>query len=180
MIRYFKILLLLLMLLPVSLSAYAQSGPVGEYDVKAAFLYNFGRYTEWPSSAFANPSSTFQLCVLGSSPFGNHLNSILSGKRINGHPIHILYGNDPSEMTACHLAFISASLKGQHDEILGTFRGLPMLTVSETWGFTQKGGIINFLVVEGKVRFVINVTAARKADLKISSQLLKLAVIANN
>jgi hypothetical protein len=143
-----------------------------EYAVKAAFLYNFTKFVEWPDSAF--PDGTLRLCVLGENPFGKTLQTV-AGEEVAGHKLTVLSTEKLSDPAGCQVLFISQSERERMPRILADLRDLPVLTVSDTGGFIDHGGIINFTLERGKVRFEINQEAAERAGIKISSKLLRLA-----
>ncbi len=154
----------------------AETKPSPEYLIKAAFLFNFAKFVEWPANAFKDDLSPMNLCILGTDPFGSALDT-LKDKTIKGRPFKIKRANRADDIEACHILFISASEKGNLKQILDAVRNSNTLTISEIEGFAQMGGIINFIVVNQKVHFEINPAAAERSRLKISSQLLKLAKI---
>jgi hypothetical protein len=154
----------------------AEAKPSPEYLIKAAFLFNFAKFVEWPADAFKDDLSPINLCILGIDPFGPALD-ILKDKKVKGRPLRIKRVHKVDDIEACHILFISASEKENLKQILYALRNLSTLTVSEIEGFAQMGGIINFIIVNKKVHFEINTDAAEQSRLKISSQLLKLAKI---
>ncbi len=158
-------------------TAGAQSEPPGEYQVKAAFLYNFAKFVEWPAEAFADASAAIHLCVVGEDPFGESLEQIVRGKAIQGRPLAIMRLKSDQDPRTCQILFISSSEKQRFGQILARLRESSVLTVGETQHFAQLGGIINFVLEESKVRFEINANAAERARLKISAKLLSLARI---
>jgi hypothetical protein len=146
-----------------------------EYQVKAAFLYNFAKFVEWPQEAFAQPDAPIVLGVLGEEPFGGALDQVIKGKAVNGHPLAIKRLKWGGKLRECHILFICASERKRLPAIFEQIKGAGILTVGETEAFTQQGGIINFTLVDNKVRFEINTDMAEQARLKISSRLLALA-----
>jgi hypothetical protein len=158
-------------------SAYESEVPQ-EYLIKAAFLYNFAKFVEWPANAFTHESDPIILCILGTDPFGNALDSI-EGKMINNRKLEIKRCETVEEAKNCHILFVSSSKKTSVPQILNAFKNLAVMTVGDMEDFGRLGGIINFIIVENKVRFEINLDSAQKAGLKISSKLLKLAIIVN-
>lgn len=148
-----------------------------EYQIKAAFIYNFARFVEWPAEAFASTNSPMVIGVLGKNVFEDSLERTIDGKAIKGHPLQFKAFNSPEEATNCHVLFISTSEKNRLPKILARLQGTSILTVTEnTDTFTANGGMINLVIVEDKVRFQINNDAAKKSGLIISSKLLSLAV----
>jgi hypothetical protein len=154
----------------------AESKQYQEYLIKAAFLYNFTKFVDWPSESFQNGTAPFKLYILGDDPFGEALDTIRD-KTVKGRRLVVKHVKRMEEIEGAHLLFISASEKGRVNQILQSLRKTPVLTISETERFGQMGGIINFITVENKVQFEINSEQAQQNKLKISSQLLKLARI---
>ncbi len=165
-----SLLLVALLVLCVPVSVPAAEYLQAEYRVKAAFLYNFARFTSWPE----HTSSVFKLCVLGDDPFGEALDALI-GKTVHGEVLTISRLVHPSELDGCELVYISTSHTDNLDELLVLLRDQAVLTVSDIDAFIDHGGIIGFRIADNKVRFEINTSAAARADLSISSKLLSLA-----
>ena len=146
-----------------------------EYQIKAAVIFNFVKFVEWPPTAFANAASPIVIGILGDNPFEDELASTVRGKTINNRPLAVQEFRSASEATNCHVLFISSSEKKRLPEILKGLQGTRALTVGETDGFTKAGGMINFFEEGKKLHFQINLDAARSAGLKISSRLLSIA-----
>jgi hypothetical protein len=146
-----------------------------EYRIKAAFLYNFTLYTEWPSSAFEKDSSPIVLAVVGEDPFGAELDNAVRGKTVRGRAIEVRRFSELGDVEPSHILFVSNSLADRLPQILKRFPRAPALTVGESEDFTRSGGIIRFFVDEKKIRFEVNTDAAGRARLKLSSKLLHLA-----
>lgn len=157
------------------LGSRAQETGPSEYQLKAAFLYNFAKFVEWPTNAFVKATSPMVVGVLGENPFGNDLEQTIHGKTVNQHPFEVKEFHSLTEVKHCHILFISTSETDRLHDIFETLRGSSVLTVGETKNFTESGGMINFVRVGNKVRFEINNPAAEKAGLIISSKLLSLA-----
>ncbi|HEX6900769.1 MAG TPA: YfiR family protein [Thermoanaerobaculia bacterium] len=143
-----------------------------EYAVKAAFLYNFTKFVEWPEVAF--PDGSFRLCVLGDDPFGKSLTE-LSGQEAAGRKLMVVRVQQMEKLEGCNLLFISRSERGRLSGILSQVEGSPVLTVADTPGFLEEGGTINFILEGSKIRFEISQEAAARAEIKISSKLMSLA-----
>ena len=157
----------------VALSAQTASLP--EYKVKAAFIYNFTKFVQWPEEAFEDSESPFTLCVVGKDPFGTALDP-LQEKTAQGRAIIVLRTHYLEELTtSCHVVFVSESERKRVDSIVEAFRLQPSLTVSDIKNFARQGGIMNFTKKNKRIRFEINVGAGQRAGLKISAQLLELA-----
>ena len=155
-------------------------GPAGtvaagnsEYQVKAAFLYNFMKFVEWPGDGLTNPG-TLTLGILGKDPFGDALDEV-RGKTAKGRRVVVLHLRQPEEARECDLLFVSASEKGRLSQILKAVQNARILTVADQEGFCQAGGMINLVFVKNRVGFEVNVGAASRARLRISSQFLRLA-----
>lgn len=155
---------------------FAQDSSPTEYQIKAAFLYHFAQFVEWPTQAFAGPQSPIVIGVLGKNVFGDDLERTIHNKTVNHHPFQCEEIHSVREATHCQILFISASEKSRLPRILKDLRGTSILTVSETDQFIQAGGMINFVIEDDEVHFQINDAAAKQAGLKISSKLLSLAV----
>jgi hypothetical protein len=146
-----------------------------EYQVKAAFLYNFTKFVEWPDKAFSNSTTPLNICILGRNPFENSID-IISDKSVQERITTVKMNPDSIQLNQCHILFISESENNRMAAILNRLDHSSVLTVADTEGFTSAGGMINLIMRDKKVCFEINLKAARKAGLKISSQLLSLAV----
>jgi YfiR/HmsC-like len=153
----------------------AQSPTAGEYQVKAAFLYNFAKFVEWPSSSFSDASAPFRICVFGLDPFGQELHDITSEKTVNGRKLQVDQVADLQLARTCHILFIASSEKAQLKRILESLRGTNVLTVGDSDGFAKLGVIINFVLENNRVQFEVNHKAAEQAGLNISSKLLSVA-----
>ena len=155
-------------------SGYAQDAQPSEYQVKAAFIFNFAKFVEWPSGAFADATSPLCIGVLGENPFGANLERTVQDKTLNNRSIVIKECKTLDEARKCHLLFISASEKRPLAEIVEGLAGAHILTVGEAENFLKGGGMINFFREGNRFRFEINDGAAKKVGLKIDSKLLGL------
>ena len=165
--------------LPASQTAVA-ADVSREYLIKAAFLYNFAKFTRWPENSFVDSAAPVEVCVFGQDPFGTALDSI-TGKTIRGRPVAVRRIASVDDVTTCHLLFISESEATRLAPILQTLSGRPVLTVADMPNFARDGGIINLKTNnDDKGRFEINVATAKRAGLKFSSKLLSLAEITSN
>lgn len=149
---------------------------VSEYEVKAAFLYNFTKFVEWPKDAFYSAGEPLTICIIGADPFGDSLDFIRD-KTVNNRRLEIRRLGEPADTRECRVLFIAPSEKMRIQEILNSVRAQDILTISDISGFVHYGGIIELYVKDRKVRFRINAAAAKKSRLKIGSQLLELAEI---
>jgi hypothetical protein len=148
-----------------------------EYQIKAAFLFNFARFVEWPAAAFGSSDSPLSLCVLGEDPFGSALDETVRGEKVRDRRLEVRRTSEVVDLDACQLVFVSASERGRLPEILSALGSKSVLTVSEVEEFAARGGVINFVLVDNRVRFEINPGAAKRSGLKISSELLRLGRI---
>jgi uncharacterized protein DUF4154 len=159
-----------LLLFSFDSASVAQSKP-SEYEVKAAYLYNFGKFMTWP----ADPHSpSFRVCILGSDPFGDALERTVKGETLNGKPVslkHVLADG----VTGCEIIFIPASEQKKLPSVLNLLKKQHVLTVSDIPQFVDKGGMIGFVMDGDRVRFEVNQAIAQDAGLQMSSQLLKVA-----
>jgi len=164
------IILLLLLATP----AAAQTA--GEYQVKAAFLFNFAKFVEWPA-AFKSPSDPIHICILGDNPFGTMLSDLLAGKKINDRPLLGAHFFELKEIGGCQILFVSKSQRKNLRNILAAAEAGGVLTVGEWDNFALDGGMIGFRLEGGKVRLEVNLPAAERAQVLISSKLLSLAQV---
>jgi hypothetical protein len=148
---------------------------VDEYRVKAAFLYNFAKFIDWPPEAFRSSGQPFGICVLGEDPFGHGLDDIVSGRTISGRSIVIRRISDAREADVCHILFVSSSLSKRSLSILAAEKMPGVLRVGECAKSASREAIILFTLDGGKVRFEIDLIAAERQNLRISSKLLTLA-----
>lgn len=161
---------LALLLFPFSMDAQV-SRPT-EYQVKAAYLFNFGKFVKWPPSA---PQDNFAICVLGSDPFHGVLDSTVSGERIDSKQVVVRRINSPTDASGCRIVFVSESEQNRMGSILPILNRSPVLTVSDASGFVERQGMIQFVMDGDRVRFKVNLSAAESAGLSMSSELLKVA-----
>jgi hypothetical protein len=148
-----------------------------EYEVKAAFLYNFTRFVEWPPEALRDPGAPFVIAIVGHDPFGAVIDETVAGKTAGGRPIEVRRVPRVEEARDAQIVFVSSSERSNLAAILKALDRPGILTVGDTDGFAMRGGAINFTLQARKVRFEINPIVAEQAGLKVSSQLLKLATL---
>jgi hypothetical protein len=167
--------LILALLLVVGTGRGQVSSP-SEFQLKAAFLYHFAQFVEWPPGSFADTTSPIVIGVLGDTPLEADLEKTISGKTLNNRKLVAQQFRTAAEATNnCHMLFISRSEEKRLPEVMAVLSGARILTVGETPGFTESGGMINFVPRDGKIRFEINKGEADKAGFKLSSKLLSLA-----
>jgi len=153
----------------------AQTNPSSDYQVKAAFLFHFTQFVEWPEASFKDPGSPLTYCTIGEDPFHGSLDSALSGKAIGVRSFRVLHFKQPQDIQGCHVLFLAAVQKKMNAAIMASIQKSSVLTVGESEHFAQEGGMIGFVLEDNKIRFEINLEAAQKANLRISSRLLTLA-----
>jgi len=148
-----------------------------EYQVKAAFLFNFAKFVEWPAKSFSKPSDPIVICILGQNPFDHHLSAAIQGKVWEGRAFAVQLVVNLPPKSRCQILFVNSSERQRFRSLAASLKGSGILTVGETPGFVDDGGIINLKLEDGKIRFEINVDAAEQAELSVSSKLLSLAQI---
>jgi hypothetical protein len=147
---------------------------VGEYQVKAALIFNFTKFIEWPTNAFTAEDTPFVIGIVGEDPFRGALDEALSREFVGKRPIKIERLSSEADMSHCQMLFVSRSEKARAAEILSKVQNKPILTISETEGFGKMGGMVNFTMADKTVQFELNAGAAQSAGVKISSKLLHL------
>ena len=157
---------------PVFLRA---QNPPTEYEVKAAYLYQFGKFVEWPEGTLARSDDEFVICTLGMDPFGSILDETISGRAVQSKKVIARRLTSISQAADCNILFVSSSEENHVAEIFKMVQGKGVLTVGEMKNFLSQGGMIRFQMEQNKVRFEINLSALGRANLKVSSQLLKVA-----
>lgn len=166
-----------LLALPLTGLAASHPGGPSEYEVKAAYLYNFTRFIEWPESAFPGEAAPLVIGVVGENPFGAVLDELIREKVVNGHPLTVRRCRTAGDMTSCHLLFVTGADGRESARVLNLAHQAPIVTVGEAVRFARQGGTINFVLKDDRVGLEINRQAARLAGVRISSRLLNLATI---
>ena len=169
----FKHIACVFLSLMIIIPAYAQKA--SEYQVKAAFLFNFTKFLEWPAEAMGEPGEPFVIGVLGKDPFGNYLDELIAGEKIMDHQMIVKRFNNVEEVDKCHILFVNKP--GKTSETINALKGKSILTVSDDREFNRNGGIISFFTENEMIRLQINVDAAKAAHLNVSSKLLRIAKI---
>jgi hypothetical protein len=155
-------------------SSAAQEVHPTEPQVKAAYLYNFGKFVGWQADRAAIADS-FQICVLGKDPFGAVLDATVSGESIGGRKITIERPSGIEQAAGCSVLFVSLSEESRLTPVLAAAQRMNLLTVSDIPHFAERGGIIGLVTQQGKIRFEVNRSAAERSHLLLSSELLKVA-----
>lgn len=160
----------------VRLQLQAEPTPVSpDYVIKAAYIYNFAMFVEWPADAFVRPDSPFVIGIIGTDRFGSALDEIVRDKRLNNRRFVVKRLQNSQDAAECHILFVHSGEVAKIVDIVDQLRRSPVLLVGDTPEFTRGGGMINFAVVDNKIRCEISVSAAKRARLAISSKLLSLA-----
>ena len=159
-----------------SFASAARQDPT-EYGLKSVFLYQFCRFMEWPSSAFSGPNDPLIIGVVGEDPFGSLLREAVAGETYHGRPIRIEHYRNAREIKRCHLLFVSASEVDEMGEILSRVSGKNVITVGESDGFLDHGGMIALTADHERVRLRVNASNLRAANVDVSSKLLRVAEI---
>jgi hypothetical protein len=170
-------LLLLIVLFFPTLLGPLRAAPheVSEYQVKAAFLYNFVKFVEWPGAISGSIHDPIVIGVLGPDPFGPVLDQTFADKRVGGRRFELRRYRAVDELQFCQVLFVSSALKQDWSKVLGAVGGTPMLTISDARGFVNSGGMIELLLENNRIRFDINLNEGKRSGLRISAQLLQLA-----
>jgi len=169
--------LMVLVIAMAGASAPPRSAVAQEYDLKAAFLFNFAQFVEWPTDAFPTPTSPITIGVLGDDPFGASLDAVVAGETIRNRPLSVRRYRAVEQVDTCHILFVSSSEASQLDHIAKVLGHRSILTVGETKDFAANTGMIAFELSQRRLRLRINVAAATDARLTISSKLLRQAQI---
>lgn len=149
-----------------------------EYEVKAAYIFNFTKFIKWPAGSFDSPSSPYVLGIYGNDPFGSVIKKIIGNRQSNGRKWIVKYYSRPEQIKQCHILFITDVEQSELRQLVIHLKGKPVLTVGdEIENFCQQGGNINFTAKKSPKRFEINNKAAKNSKLTISSKLLMLSKI---
>jgi len=154
--------------------------PAAEYQVKAAYLYNFGQFVEWPLQAYDSPSAPFVIGIVGEDPFGLILDEVIVGESLGGHKLVVKRFKTAADISACNILFIGRSEAAHLDETLKALQGRSVLTVTDITGAESQGAIISLVNENNRIRMRINLAAARASHLVISSKLLRPAEVVGN
>ena len=173
--------LMILVFLPEMTPAEVPQGAAlengDEYDIKAAFLINFIRFTEWPGDAFAGPNTPLVLVIFGKDPFGRAAFNEVASKPVNGRRLEIRRTKNLKDIEGCHFLFINSVDDKALAAVINTVRNKHVLTVGEGSKFSEAGGMIRFYIENTNVKFEIKLTEVQHSDLKISANLLNLAKV---
>lgn len=168
---------LLLLALALIRGAAAAAEPGMEYQVKAVFLYNFTQFVDWPAEAFAKPDAPLVIGILGRDPFDTYIDDVVRGEKAGGHPILVKRFRDIEAARECQLLFVGGADARRLDSVAAVLKDRMILTVGDSGEFSKRGGMIDFITRQGKIRLQINMETVRAARLTVSSKLLRLADI---
>ena len=166
--------LVLFLLFVASFAALADSRP-SEYDVKAAYLLNFGKFIRVEAALAATARTSFDVCVIGEDPIEAALKVLTNGERVGGQPVRILHLKDGAQARGCQIAYLSGSEGPRLEQDIEQLRGADVLAVSDNATFLARGGMIQFLLVSDHVRFSVSLDAVRQSHLVLSSEFLRVA-----
>ena len=174
-LEIFRAAILVVLLLPLCPTPVAaQKAGATESQVKAAYLYNFGKFVRWQTDRIGSPQ-TLTICVLGKDPFGAVLDATVEGESIDGKKITVKRLSTIQDLTSCSILFIATSEESRLGPVLSAAQHQGLLTVSDIPHFAEHGGIIGFVMLQDKIRFEVNRSAAEQSHLTLSSELLKVA-----
>lgn len=165
---------------PVALLAQGSPPPSFEHEVEASFVYTVSKFVDWPAQAFHEPSSPLVIVVLGDDPVEASLARAVAGKTVDGHPIEVIRVADEDRLVPCHVLFIGRTEAARVDDVIARLEGSSVLTVGDFDRFAQRGGILKLSLDQAMVRFEVNVDAAERAGLQISSKILKLGKVVHD
>ena len=148
-----------------------------EHEVKAALIFNITRFVEWPAAAFGSPSAPLVVTIMGDDDVSDVLERVLLDKRVNGHPLEVRHVHKLEEVPKCHVLYVAGSEKRRAAAILKELRGTNTLTVADFEHFAERGGHVNLVVDDQRVRVFVNPMSAVESHLTISAKLLSLAQI---
>ena len=157
--------------------SYAQTTDDHEYQIKAAFLFNFTQFVEWPVNAFPETKAPLVIGIMGENPFSTYLEKIISGEQVNGHPLVVQQYKNVEEIKTCHILFINLADTNELEQAIISLKTRSILTVSDRDDFIRQGGMIRFVTKDNKIQIQINPEPAREANLIISSKLLGIAEV---
>ena len=152
----------------------AEGAGMDEHKLKAALVFNFPKFIEWPPDAYGSPGAPIRMCILGTDPLAEELMA-LNAKKIGERPLIVTMAREVDAAKSCHIVFIGDSERKNIEAVLNALNGRSILTIGDMDQFVEAGGVIELIEVQDKIRFEVNLAAARRAKLEISSKLLKLA-----
>ena len=172
-----RVLSLAVFLILLPATSGAGTKPTHEYDLKAAFMFHFAQFVEWPPEALPNGSTPLTIGILGDDPFGKTLDDIVANEAVRGHKLLVRRFQNVDQTDSCHILFISPSESRRLESVLTHLGRRSVLTVGDTKDFAQRSGIIGFVITQKRLRLAVNLAAANAARLTISSKLLRQSEI---
>jgi hypothetical protein len=166
----------LVVTVPFSLRVMAQTSKPSQTDVQAIYLYNFAKFVRWPAPSTGAPGVPIDICIAGQKAYVDTLAKTVAGEQIDARPLTVRAVENPEDEAGCSLLFIGISAKDRLDPLLAATAGKPMVTVSDIPGFLERGGTIQFLLIDNRVRFSVNLESINRSQITLSSELLKVAV----
>jgi hypothetical protein len=170
-------ILALLVLVALAVPSFASAKVANEYDLKAAFLFHFAQFVEWPAEAMPNKNTPLTIGILGGDPFGKTLDAMVANEAVRGHKLVVRRFREVGEADSCQILFISPSEDSRLGPILSHLKGRSILTVGEGKGFALRSGIVGFVLSDRRLRLAVNLAAANACRLTISSKLLRQSEI---
>lgn len=156
-------------------ASWAQASRSLEYQVKAAFLFRFAQFVDWPPDTFPGAETPLNFCVIGKDPFRGVLETTLAGKKVGTHAARVLHVDKILQAQGCHLLFVGEDFSVHLPELIASLHNSAIVTIGDADRFAEQGGMIGFFWEDEKIRFDINLEAAEKTKLRISARLLSLA-----
>jgi len=170
-----------LLVAPASvIRAQPQPPSLFEQEIKASFIYTVVKFVDWPGTAFGAPDAPMVMAILGDETIGDALQKVVDGKRVNGHPVSVLRAAGLDDLAGCHVLIVGRTERTRLPEILQRLRGSYVLTVSESDRFAREGGVMGIVLDQNMVRFEVNVDAAYRSSLEISSKILRLGKVVHD
>jgi YfiR/HmsC-like len=176
-LRFAMTIILLSLVLLDGLSLRADASASKEYQVKAVFLFHFTEFVDWPSKSFPLETTPIVIGVLGEDPFGTYLDEVVRNEKVKNRSLVVQRYRKLEDIKLCHVLYVSAAEADHVEEISASLRARGILTVGETVEFVRSGGMVGFATGNGRLHLIINLEAAKAADLTISSKLLRSAEI---
>ena len=158
-------------------TSLAQKAVRREYQLKAIFLYNFSQFVTWPANSFSAEDAPMVIGIVGTDPFGAHLEEAISGEKMNGHPLTVERYATAEEIGTCQILFVNLHDAAKREQAIAAVKGKNILTVSDAFDFLELGGMIRFFTRQGKLKLEVNLDTTKEANLEISSKLLRLVEI---
>ena len=169
---------IVLLVTPSSLvRAQPQPPPLFEQEIKASFIYTVAKFVDWPETAFGAPDAPMVMAILGDELIGDALRKAVDGKSVKGHPVTVMRAAGLDDLAGCHVLIVGRTERARLPEILERLRGSNVLTVSESDRFAREGGVMGLVLDQNMVRFEVNVDAASRSSLEISSKILRLGKV---